>query len=91
MMNDMANDAEPGWTIECRELVELVTDYLEGVLDPEIRTELEAHLQICPGCAEYVRQMEITLRMVGTVPLDDLSESTKADLLEAFRGFRPAG
>ena len=91
MMNDMANDAEPALTIECRELVELVTDYLEGVLDPDTRAELEAHLGLCPGCAEYVRQMEITLRMVGTVPLGSLSEKTKADLLEAFRGFRSAG
>ena len=77
--------------LTCREMVELVTDYLEGVLDPDTRVELEAHLQLCPGCAEYVRQMEVPLRMVGTVPLDDLSERTKADLLEAFRGFRPPG
>jgi anti-sigma factor RsiW len=91
MMSDMANDAEPGMTIECRELVELVTDYLEGALDPGTRVELEAHLQLCPGCAEYVRQMEVTLRMVGSVPLDNLSEATKADLIATFRDFRPAG
>lgn len=90
MMNDMANDAEPGMTIECRQLVELVTDYLEDALDGATRAELEAHLHLCDACAEYVRQMRITLQMVGSVPLESLSESTKSDLLAAFRGFRPS-
>ena len=91
MMSDMANDAEPGMTIECRQLVELVTDYLEGVLDAATRAELEAHLELCGACAEYVRQMQVTIEMVGTVPLDSLSDETKGGLLAAFRGFRPSG
>jgi anti-sigma factor RsiW len=88
MMSDMADGAEPGMTIECRQLVELVTDYIEGVLDDETRAELEAHLQLCAACADYVRQMRITLQMVGTVPLENLSDATRADLLAAFRDFR---
>ena len=80
--------SEPELT--CRELVELVTDYLEGVLDAPTRAELEAHLQLCDACAEYVRQMRITMQMVGTVPLESLSTDTRADLLAAFRDFRGA-
>ena len=91
MMSDMGNDAEPGMTIECRQLVELVTDYLEGVLDHATRAELEAHLQLCEACNEYVRQMRTTLQMVGSVPLDSLSDQTRAELLDAFRGFRAGG
>jgi anti-sigma factor RsiW len=90
MMSDMGNDAEPGMTIECRQLVELVTDYLEGVLDDATRAELEAHLQLCEACAEYVHQMQVTLQMVGAVPLDCLSDETRSGLLDAFRGFRGA-
>jgi len=86
----MGNDAEPGMTIECRQLVELVTDYLEGVLDAPTRAELEAHLQLCDACAEYVRQMQITMQMVGTVPLESLSDETRTELLTAFRDFRGA-
>ncbi len=90
MMSDMANDAEPGMTIECRQLVELVTDYVEGVLDAATRAELEAHLQLCGACAEYVRQMRTTMQMVGSVPLESLSDDTKSALLTAFRDFRPS-
>ena len=90
MMSDMGNDAEPGMTIECRQLVELVTDYLEGVLDAPTRAELEAHLQLCDACAEYVRQMQVTMQMVGTVPLESLSTDTRTGLLTAFRDFRGA-
>ena len=75
--------------LSCQELVELVTDYLEGALDSATRAELEAHLELCPACAEYLRQMETTLRMVGHVPLDSLSEAAKADLMAAFRDLPP--
>jgi len=85
MMSRMADSVEPGLTIRCQEVVELVTDYLEGVLDDAARTEFEAHLAMCPGCAEYLHQMETTLQMVGHVPLDSLSPEAKSDLVAAFR------
>jgi len=85
MMAPMADSVEPGLTIRCQEVVELVTDYLEGALDTATRTELEAHLELCPACAEYVRQVRSTLRMVGHVPLDSLSAAAKSELIHAFR------
>jgi anti-sigma factor RsiW len=91
MMAPMADSVEPGLTIRCEQLVELVTDYLEGALDSETRTELEAHLALCPACSEFVRQMQATLRMVGHVPLATLSPTAKADLLVAFRDLPRGG
>jgi anti-sigma factor RsiW len=44
------------------EIVELVTDYLEGVLDPEMAAEVQAHLELCDGCATYVEQMRATIQ-----------------------------
>ena len=90
-MIPMADGAEPGFTIRCQQVVELVTDYLEGVLDSATRSEFEAHLALCPGCAEYVHQMQVTLRMVGQVPLDSLSPTSKAGLLAAFRDLPSRG
>lgn len=78
---------EPGMTIRCQEVVELITDYLEGQLDGPTRTELEAHLPLCEGCGEYLRQMRATIQALGHVPLDSLSETAQADLLAAFRDF----
>jgi hypothetical protein len=48
--------------LACKELVELVTDYLEGVLPPSLNEEFQAHLAGCDGCTEYVRQIGITMR-----------------------------
>lgn len=85
MMAPMADSVEPGLTIRCQEVVELVTDYLEGALDSGTRIELEAHLTLCTACAEYVRQLKTTLQMVGQAPLDSLSPAAKSELIAAFR------
>ena len=58
-----------------------------GQLDETTRTELEAHLPLCEGCDEYLRQMRTTIQALGHVPLDSLSETAQADLLAAFRDF----
>jgi anti-sigma factor RsiW len=75
----------PGLTVACQEVVELVTDYLEGVLDKDVVTEVEAHLRLCSGCAEYIEQMRATIRALGHVPVETLSEAAQVDLVQAFR------
>jgi anti-sigma factor RsiW len=77
-----------GMDISCIDLVELVTEYLEGAPDDDRRTAIDAHLQICPHCAEYVEQMRLTARALGHVPLQpalDLPQTTREQLLAAFR------
>ena len=49
----------------CRELVALVTDYLEGALDPDDRARLERHLDACTGCHAYLGQMRATIWALG--------------------------
>jgi anti-sigma factor RsiW len=78
----------PGLTVSCQEIVELVTDYLEGALDPELTAEVEAHLQLCDGCDIYVEQMRATILALGSVPVETLSEPAQSELLEAFRDLR---
>jgi anti-sigma factor RsiW len=78
----------PGLTVSCQEIVELVTDYLEGVLDRDMATEVEAHLQLCDGCDVYIEQMRATIRVLGTVPVETLSETAQVELLRAFRDLR---
>jgi len=71
--------------LSCAELVELVTDYLEGALSPEDRDEVEKHLAICKGCAEYVRQMRETIAASGALQPEPLSREAREKLLRAFR------
>src|SRR4051795_7762150 len=84
IMTGMPPREVPGTTIRCQHVVELVTDYLEGVLEPAMLTEFEAHLALCPGCTEYLDQIRDTVRTVGRVSLDELSDTARTRLLAAF-------
>ena len=70
--------------LDCRQLVELVTDYLEGALGPDERTAVTHHLDECDGCDAYVAQMRETIRLTGSLSADDISDEACAALLAAF-------
>ena len=74
--------------LACQEIVEIVTDYLEGAMDAELHASFEAHLAGCPHCTHYVEQIEATIRIAGTIEAEELPAEFRAGLLEAFRGFR---
>jgi anti-sigma factor RsiW len=84
----MSDQTVPGLTITCTEIVEVVTDYLEGQVDDALRAEIEAHLALCPGCDHYLEQMRDTIRVMGRVPVESLSDAAREDLINAFRTFR---
>ena len=73
----------------CKEFVELVTQYVEGVMPEEQRARFEAHLAECEGCSGYLEDMR---RLVGS--LHEVAEpppdpETREALLRAFRDLRP--
>ena len=76
--------------ISCRELVELVTDYLEGVLPTEERARFEEHIARCGGCKTYLEQIRQTIAQLGHLPEEALTPDAERVLLEAFRGWRSA-
>jgi anti-sigma factor RsiW len=76
--------------LTCRELVELVTDYLEGALAPEDRARFERHLSGCDGCENYLHQMREAIRLTGVLTEDHLDPARREQLLVAFRAWRGA-
>jgi anti-sigma factor RsiW len=71
----------------CQELVELVTEYLDGALDDERRARFERHLGLCPGCVNHVEQMRTTMQLAhDTRALE--SQPEVVALLAAFRDWR---
>jgi len=74
----------------CKELVELVTEYLEGSLSEEFRVRIESHLSGCEGCTNYVEQMRQTIQLTGQIREENLSEQQKDDLLKLFRDWKKA-
>jgi anti-sigma factor RsiW len=73
--------------LSCREVVEVLGDYLEGAMAPGDRARLEGHLADCEGCAAYLEQLRTTIRLSGRLPEEAVSEATMAPLLEAFRAW----
>lgn len=76
--------------ITCRELVALVTDYLEGVLPEGERRLFEAHLDHCDGCRHYIAQMQATIATLGRLHKSDLPPDTRDRFLTAFRTWKRA-
>ena len=72
----------------CQQMVELVTDYLEGRLPAAERERFEAHLALCEGCEAYVDQMRALIVELGDIPDVELSPALENDLLAAFRDWR---
>ena len=71
--------------LTCRELVELVTDYLEGRLPRADRFRFERHIAACDGCTTYLEQMRETIRLVGELREEDVTAPAREALLTAFR------
>jgi anti-sigma factor RsiW len=69
----------------CRELVELITEYLEDRLSPADRSRFEAHLAECEPCRTYLEQFRQTIRALGRLPEESLSAEARDTLLAAFR------
>ena len=79
-----------GRDLTCKELVELITGYLEGSLRGRRRRRFEAHLAGCDGCTRYLAQMEATIRSTGMLREEQVTDEQKTVLLAAFRGWTSA-
>jgi anti-sigma factor RsiW len=74
--------------LTCREVIELLSNYIEGALSDHDVRRVDDHLALCDGCATYLEQMRETIRVTGMVTEDQVPEGEKAALLEAFRDWR---
>ena len=71
----------------CQELVEVVTDYLDGALSTIDRVRFEAHLEECDACRDYLEQIRSTIDVVGRLTPESLSHEAREALRAAFRGW----
>jgi predicted anti-sigma-YlaC factor YlaD len=75
-------------TLSCQEVVELVTDYLDNVLLPEMRKRLEEHIAECPGCETYIEQIRQTISMLHQLAKEQVSPATRQELLQFFHSWK---
>lgn len=79
--------------VTCRQVVELVSDYLDDELDPSLRAAVDEHLAVCPGCLEYLSQLRTTVGSLRDLGSEDLPAQLVSQLVAAFserRGHPPA-
>jgi anti-sigma factor RsiW len=74
--------------VTCKELVELITGYLEGALSSEERRQFEDHLAACEGCTSYLQQMKTTITLIGGLHERMIDPHVQDELLAAFRDWK---
>lgn len=75
--------------LSCQEIIEVVTEYLEGSMPGEERQQFERHLSYCPGCVTYVEQIRETIDLTGTIPREEtLPPALREGLVAQFRNWQ---
>lgn len=75
--------------MNCRQVVELMTEYLDGALSAEDRARVEDHLNGCDGCRAYLAQLRATREVVGRLAEEPIPKAVEDELVKAFRDWRP--
>lgn len=74
--------------MNCRQVVELMTDYIEGDLSTVDRARFEDHIAGCDGCRAYLAQLQTARRIMGKLADEPVPAGVEKELLEAFRSWR---
>ncbi len=74
--------------LTCKELTEIVTDYLEGRMPFGKRMSFWLHISMCKHCREYIRQMKLTVATLGKMPPEPIPPETREALHARFRDWK---
>lgn len=74
--------------ISCAQVVELVSDYVEGRMSFAERMRFQFHLGICSHCRAYVRQMKVAVAALGRMPAEPPPPEVADALIATFRDWK---
>ena len=74
--------------VNCSELVELVTDYLEDSMDADQRARFDEHVSGCDDCTTYLEQLRVTIRLTGMLSEEQVTPDAREALLGVLRDWR---
>lgn len=83
----MTETPEPA-TVECRQIAELLGDYLEGTLPKRIRELLEWHIEGCGPCVAFVNTYRGTVNATARLRDVEVPPELKQRLLSVLRSAR---
>ena len=71
--------------MSCKELVNLMADYLEGQLDPGVARDLDQHLADCPPCLNFLKTYRVTTRLIREIACEDIPPELEERLQKFLR------
>jgi len=74
--------------LSCKQLTELVTDYLEGKMSLGDRLRFQMHLGMCKHCRAYLRQMKLTIETLGHLPAEQIPDDVRDEFLQRFKSWK---
>jgi anti-sigma factor RsiW len=77
--------------MSCKELVELITEYLEGTLPAADRARFDSHLELCQGCRAYLEQIRGVIGALGKLSEENVPPDAREALLQVFRNWKSGG
>lgn len=77
--------------LTCKELTEIITDYLEGRMTLVDRVRFQLHVGMCRHCRAYLRQMRLTILALGRMPLEPVPQPVRDELLRRFSDWYAKG
>jgi anti-sigma factor RsiW len=72
----------------CRQVVELMTDYLDGALSAADRARFEEHISGCDGCRAYLAQLATTRRVLRKLADEPIPPALQAELVKTFQNWK---
>jgi hypothetical protein len=84
----MADERHVEQGYACAEVVQLASEYLEGVMTAEQMTRFELHLNLCDGCSSFLEQVRMTIALASSLPVEQIPDDLQTKLLAAFRNWQ---
>jgi len=69
----------------CKQIADLMMDYLTGRLNPTVKEEFARHLSICPDCVSFVNTYKKTVQSTATLRTAEIPPNVRDNVLDFLR------
>ncbi len=73
---------------QCREMLERLSEYIDGELDLSACQGIEEHLEDCPPCKAFLESLKRTVALVERVQAPALPDSVRREIIAAYEHLR---
>lgn len=70
----------------CKQITDLMVEYLTDQLRPKLKQEFKKHLDICPDCVNFVNTYKKTVQSTATLRSEEIPPKVRDNILSFLRG-----